>query len=119
MNTEYGKLVEFLKNKPILFLGTHPVLGDILFNVVKTKKDEKDRMVISWEQKFDNTVNRLVGRTVFYVTNNSELKVVNDNRENVADIAGMVVNSFAKKFNLTTKYDRRNPATFKREHILI
>lgn len=119
MNTNSG-LIDFLKSHPVIKLGEHPVLGKMVFNVVRSNKDNKDRMAIAWEQSFSNSVNKLKGRTILYETISGELKVVNTIAEqNLADIAGVVVNMLADKFNLTTNYDRRNPYTFTCEKIIV
>lgn len=114
-----GKMFEYLKNMPIIDLGTVPVLGDIKFDVVRARKDDKDRMVIYWKQTMSNSVNFLEGRTVLTVSDNGELKVTNTcANQSQDDIAGAVVNKLAKKFGFTTKYNRRDPSTFERKYIL-
>ena len=114
-----GKMFEYLKNLPIIDLGTVPVLGDIKFDVVRARKDDKDCMVIYWKQTMSNSVNYLEGRTALSVSDNGELKVTNTSmNQEEADIAGAVVNMLSKKFGFMTKYNRRDPSTFEREYIV-
>lgn len=114
-----GKMFEYLKNMPIIDLGTVPVLGDIKFDVVRARKDGKDRMVIYWKQTMSNSVNYLEGRTILEVNDAGELLVTNTAAEqDLNDIAGMVVHKLAEQFEFTTDYNRRDPSTFKCEHIV-
>lgn len=100
---------EYLDNEKIIILGNDPMLGEIKWEIIETKEHNGKAGVLS-AMCYNNIPNKLVCFNIFE-EDGAELKVTNC--DSTADIGGMHVNYLADAMNLISRYNRKNPFTFK------